>query len=105
MENQSDEKRFSKIFWFVCGFSLLILLFMFCLIFLHVPKENSHNADMTLSFLFGTLTGVLGVIIITNPNQKKQTDSPVPGTQQNSIQVTRTTTDTTPENNSNVPNT
>ena len=63
---------------------------MYALIFKTIPKENTHNADMTLAFLFGLLTGTSGVLIITNPQPKKG-DQPLPGT--STHQVTYTNTD------------
>lgn len=87
---QEGEKHFNKIYWFVVLFSFAILVFMGALIFLPIPKENTHNGDMTLSFLFGLLTGTTGVLIITNPNQRKETMPP--GT--TSHQVTETITET-----------
>lgn len=61
------------VFWFICYFGTFMLIFMAALIFMPVPEKNEQKATMTLSFLFGLLSGVLGVIIYANSDKKKET--------------------------------
>ena len=70
--NAQDEKHSTRIFWFVVWFSNVVLAGIFALIFCQIPQENRHNADMTLSFLFGAFTGISGVLVIVNPRRSKE---------------------------------
>jgi|GEM_PF-5655166 len=93
--HMADERRFNKIFWFVTIFSFTIVACIMLLIFCPTPHENIQMGNMTLSFFFGLLTGTTGVLIITNPNQKKDSNLPAPNTKQISTTTTDTIIDTT----------
>lgn len=87
-EVTADERHFNKIFWFVVCYSLILTGLMSAIVFCRVPKENTQMANMTLSYIFGLISGVTGVIIITNSDKKKDPTIPVNGTQ---VIVTDTT--------------
>ena len=96
-EEQSinDIKHFNKLFGFVVAMSFVLLVFMAALIFLPLPPDNKQMANMTLSFLFGAFSGTTGVLIITNPQQRKETGNIPANSKVNSTTVTDTVTDNT----------
>lgn len=99
METTQEERHFNKVYWFVVGYSALLTALMAAIVFCRVPKENTQMANMTLSYVFGLISGVTGVIVITNSDKKRDGLLPPANTQQSKIEVTQTTTETKPTDN------
>lgn len=95
-EVTQDERHFNKVFWFVVGYSLVLTGLMTAIVFVRVPKENTQMANMTLSYVFGLISGVTGVIVITNSDKKKDSSVTPVNTSQSTVQVTKT--ETIPDN-------
>ena len=81
IETTQEERHFNKVYWFVVAYSALLTALMAAIVFCHVQKENTQMANMTLSYVFGLISGVTGVIVITNSDKKRDALLP-PGTQQ-----------------------
>lgn len=78
-QQQMDEKRFNKIFAFICIFGTLNLLLIAAMVFRTVPKENQQSANMALAFCMGTFTALASYLIGASPKDKRpDTVDPAP---------------------------
>lgn len=66
-----DEKRFNKIFGFICFGCTALLTLIFFLVFGKIPDDNQQSANMALAFAmsgFGVLTAYL---VGASPDKKR----------------------------------
>lgn len=71
-----DDKHFDKVFYFICGIGIAVLLFDVAVIFVPVPQGGQKYADI----LVGALnTGILmaGVQYLLGGTPKSKSDTPV----------------------------
>ena len=68
-----EKKHFDKIFWFIVACVSFVFLYMVCVTFGIIPKENQNLAIGILSFLEGNVMGAgIGYLLTGNANQKKE---------------------------------
>ncbi len=94
MEQQADTTdkwRFKLIMAFIFYMVSLVMAYIFCITFLKVPDASKDLANIALGFLLGNVLGVcVAYILVGSPDKKTQ--GVAPGTQQSSIEVTKTQT-------------
>ncbi len=91
MENIQDEKRFNKIYGFICVFGALTLALITAIVFRPIPKDNVQSANMALAFCMSAFTGLMGYLIGASPKDKGNAPLPA-GTRQESVTMTNTET-------------
>lgn len=49
------KRKFDKIYWYVVGITGIVLIYVFAITFVHIPKENLRFVDTSLGFLLGVM--------------------------------------------------
>jgi hypothetical protein len=61
-------RHFEWTFWFIAGATGLVMVYIFLVTFIPIPKENIRFADTALSFLLGTVIGnTFGYLVSATP--------------------------------------
>ncbi len=70
-----NETHFEKLYWFCVGIVAYGMIFLTCLVWVRIPKENIRFADVILGFITGSLvTGAIGFLLGgTAPTKKPDT--------------------------------
>ena len=86
------EKKDNKVFWLLAVLCALVMLYIFAITFIGIPKENVRFADTSQGFFLGTILGSIIAYYVggTAPIAKKKEDSQ-PGTTTADISATVTT--------------
>lgn len=69
--------NFDKIYWYVAGSSLVVLLYVVAITFFPIPKENQRFVDIALAFLLGFISANSSYLTGGTPTQPKKKDSGV----------------------------
>lgn len=86
------------IFWYVVFITTVVLGYVFCVTFCHIPKENLRFVDIAFGFLLGTVLGGATAYLLGGSPEDKKKDSTIhpPGT---TIEETIVSTKTTENGN------
>lgn len=77
---EQDNTHFNKLFWFCVGLAALGLLFLICLCYIPVPKDNQHYAENCLGFIQGAIiTAAVAFLLGGNMPSNRKTTVPVTG--------------------------
>lgn len=74
IDMEQKEEHFTKIFRFVILAFLMIMVYIFGVTFLPIPKDNAQYAHSALGFLLGVLSSVVVYLVGGNPSTNKKTD-------------------------------
>lgn len=68
MENKNWLEN--KVFWMIATCIFLVFVFVFCITFIPIPKDNLRFADTSLGFFLGTImAGCIGYYTGSNPKK------------------------------------
>ena len=89
--------HFDKTFWYICGTTGLILIYVILITFFEIPEKNQRFVDIALAFLLGFISANSSYLTGGNPNGSKKTADPNATTTADiSISTTSTPKDETP---------
>ena len=71
----SNPDHFKHIFYFVCSVVGLVIIYIFCVSFFHVPKDNIRFADTALAYLLGLASAAAAYLTGSGPREKKENTS------------------------------
>jgi len=78
METQQSKDNFDKLYWFCVGIVSYGMIFLTCLVWVPIPKDNIRFADVILGFITGSLiTGAIAYLLGGSAPTKKPTAGPV----------------------------
>jgi len=66
-----DTTHFEKTFYFICGTSFIVLMYVILITFFAIPKENQRFVDIALAFLLGFISANASYLTGGNPSQRK----------------------------------
>jgi len=76
-DSTMDDKKFNKIFAYICGSSLLAFIYIFAITFVVYPESKSNVVMIILGFLLGNVIGSgIGFLLSGNPDPKKVQGTP-----------------------------
>lgn len=64
--------HFDKTYWYICGTSLIVLIYVISITFFVIPKENQRFVDIALAFLLGFISANASYLTGGNPNSPKK---------------------------------
>jgi hypothetical protein len=68
MENKNWLEN--KVFWLIAACIFLVFVYVFCISFIPIPKDNLRFADTSLGFFLGTImAGCIGYYTGSNPKK------------------------------------
>ena len=71
-ETTGKDPHFGKIFWYVVYITTIVFGYVFCVTFLHVPKENQRFVDIAFGFMLGSVLGSgIGYLLGGSPDRKR----------------------------------
>jgi len=85
-----EERHFRSIFTYIAAITVIVLLYVMCITFIPIPKENQRFVDIALAFLLGFISSNSQYLTGGNP---KKTETPSIVQTGDSPTATTTTTD------------
>lgn len=75
----SQDDLFSKrfVYYFIAFWSLFAVIFMICVTFMTIPKDNASNVSIILGFLLGTAVASIFSFLLGSTQSNKNKDATI----------------------------